>query len=454
MIKLIIFDLDGVLVDAKEIHYAALNCSLENVDIKYVIGRQEHLLYYDGLPTKRKLQMLTSQKQLPVELYDQIWFDKQQITLKMLDGFTEDHRIINVLSQLKNNGYTIMCATNSIRDSAIKQLTKKGFLPFFTYVCTNEDVKKSKPATEMYLRCMLKAEVDPIETLILEDSYIGQLAVFNSGANLCPIADSNALTLEYIEQCINIYNNPPKKMKYKNKKLKILIPMSGAGSRFKQAGFELPKPLISVNGKPMIQTVVENLNIEAQYIFIVQQEHIDKYNLHTILNLIAPGCVIVPIDQITNGAACSTLLAKEFINNDDPLLLANSDQYIKWNSHEFMYAVASDNVDGAILSFKATDPKWSFLTHDNNFVTAVAEKTVISDNATVGIYYWKRGSDYVKYAEQMISKNIRTNNEFYVCPVFNEAIGADKKIKNFEIPEMFGLGTPEDLYTFLQTHKE
>jgi len=237
---------------------------------------------------------------------------------------------------------------------------------------------------------------------------------------------------------------------WKDGKLNVLVPMAGAGSRFAQQGYTFPKPLIEVNGKPMIQVVVENLNIEAHYIFIVQQEHYEKYNLKYLLNLIAPGCDIVQVNGVTEGAACSTLLAKNYINNDSPLIMANSDQYIEWNSNECMYAFTADEIDGGILTFEATHPKWSYAKLGaDGFVNEVAEKKVISNEATVGIYYWKHGSDYVKYAEEMINKNIRVNNEFYVCPVFNQAIEDNKKIRIYEIKNMWGLGTPEDLKNFL-----
>jgi dTDP-glucose pyrophosphorylase len=131
--------------------------------------------------------------------------------------------------------------------------------------------------------------------------------------------------------------------------------------------------------------------------------------------------------------------------------MANSDQFIDWDSNEFLYKMNETGADGGIVTFRSTHPKWSFAKIDDlGFVTEVAEKNPISDIATVGVYYWKRGSDYVKYAEQMIEKNKRVNNEFYVCPVFNEAIEGGSKIRIFEIEKMWGLGTPEDLEVFLK----
>lgn len=233
--------------------------------------------------------------------------------------------------------------------------------------------------------------------------------------------------------------------------MNVLIPMAGAGSRFEQAGYTFPKPLIEIHGKPMIQKVVENLNIDGRYIFLVQKEHYDKYALNYLLPLIAPGCEIIQVDGVTEGAACTTLLAKKFIDNDAPLITANSDQFIEFlddNWTEELYG------DGGILTFNATHPKWSFAKiNDRGYVTEVAEKQPISDIATVGVYYWGKGSDYVRYAEQMIRKNVRVNNEFYVCPVFNEAIQDGKEIKTIPIKKMWGLGTPEDLRYFLTYYK-
>jgi dTDP-glucose pyrophosphorylase len=236
--------------------------------------------------------------------------------------------------------------------------------------------------------------------------------------------------------------------------MNIIIPMAGHGSRFLQAGYTFPKPLIEVHGKPMIQVVIDNLKVDAHFIFIVQKEHREKYNLDSMLSLLAPGCDIVDVDKVTEGAACTVLLGKEFINNDNPLVIANSDQFVEWSSLDFFYKMNEQNLDGGIVSFKSTHPKWSYAKTDSNgFVLEVAEKKTISDIATVGIYYWKKGSDFVKYAEQMIDKNIRVNKEFYVCPVYNEAILDGLKFKTFDVPKMWGLGTPEDLDYYLEMNK-
>ena len=452
MIKLIIFDLDGVLVDARELHYEALNKALGSIDKKYIIKRDEHLSTYDGLSTTKKLDMLFKNKGLSVELHNSIWNLKQEMTIKIIDGFSIDNRIRGILRSLKLEGYTIACATNSIRETAKLQLIRKGFFEYIDFMYSNQDVKNPKPNSEMYLKCMIKAEVNPTETVIVEDSHIGRKGVLSSGAYLCAVEDCEDVSYEKVKKVIDLANEKEEiKPKWQGGNMTVLIPMAGAGSRFEQAGYTFPKPLIEVNGKPMIQVVVENLNIDAKHIFIVQKEHYEKYNLKYLLNLITNNnCEIVQVDGITDGAACTTLLAKQFIDNDEPLVMANSDQFVEWDSNEFMYSMTADNIDGGIVSFEATHPKWSFVKlNDDGFVSEVAEKKSISNIATVGIYYWNKGSDYVKYAEQMIDKDIRTNNEFYVCPVYNEAISDDKKIKVFPIEQMWGLGTPEDLERYM-----
>ena len=232
--------------------------------------------------------------------------------------------------------------------------------------------------------------------------------------------------------------------------MNILIPMAGAGSRFEKAGYTFPKPLIEIHGKPMIQKVVENLNIDGRFIFLVQKEHYDKYALNYLLPLISPGCEIIQVDGVTEGAACTTLLAKKFIDNDAPLVTANSDQFIEFLEDDWAKNLEGD---GGMLTFTSTHPKWSFAKVQDGYVTEVAEKKPISDIATVGVYYWGKGSDYVKYAEQMIEKDIRVKGEFYVCPVFNEAIQDGKKIKVTPIKKMWSLGTPEDLRTYFSEYK-
>ena len=457
MIKLVIFDLDGVLVEAKEMHYQTLNQAIEKIAGKeYIITSAEHLSTYDGLKTNQKLEMLTKRKNLPSMYHSGVWEIKQALTLQAISKLKESTQLKVCMSTLSSSGYKIACCSNSIRKTVLTVLSKLGIIEYFDLIISNEDVINSKPHPEMYWKAMSKIGVLPEETLIVEDSPYGLLAASRAKAHIMRVGNPEEVTYNNIYKSLQQINNSNymSTPKWKDEKLNVLIPMAGAGSRFEAAGYTFPKPLIDVRNKPMIQVVVDNLNIDANYIYVVQKSHREKYNLDTLLNLITPGCKIVETDGLTEGAACTALLAKEFINNDAPLFFANSDQFVEWDSNEFMYKMNETNADGGIVTFKAIHPKWSFAKVDElGLVTEVAEKNPISDNATVGYYFWKHGSDFVKYSEQMIERNIRVNNEFYVCPVFNQAIEDAKEIRTFNVEKMWGLGTPEDLNYYLEHYK-
>lgn len=449
MIKLILFDLDGVLIDAKKIHYEALNQAL---GLEYAINEHEHTNLYDGHKTLEKLTMLSERKGLPVSLHDSINKTKQQITMKLISEIEPIQDIIELFKRLENDGYQIGVCSNSVRRTVLTALAKTGLMRYCSVVLSNEDVKNSKPHPEIYWKAMSMMKVLPEETFIVEDSPPGLIAAQRSRANYMRVDNPYEVTIDNI---IPKLKGMPVPMKWKNEKLNVLIPMAGAGSRFAQAGYTFPKPLIQIHGKPMVQVVVENLCLDANFIYVVQKKHNDKYNLDTMLKLITPNCTVIETEGITEGAACTALLASKCIDNENPLFFANSDQFVEWNPVEFMYNMQETSADGGIVTFESTHPKWSFAKiNEDGIVEEVAEKNPISKEATVGYYFWKHGSDFVKYANEMIDKNIRVNDEFYVCPVFNEAIKAGKKIRTFRADKMWGLGTPEDLDYFLKNYKE
>jgi len=237
--------------------------------------------------------------------------------------------------------------------------------------------------------------------------------------------------------------------------VKVLIPMAGEGSRFTKEGYTFPKPLIHVNGKPMIQTVIENLDFDCEYIFLVRKSHVEEYpGLIDTLDRITNGNFKhILVDGLTEGAACTALLAEEYIDNDEDLLIANSDQYIEYQLQNFNMLKNQTSVDAIVYTFNAVHPKWSFVkTNSRGFVVEVAEKKPISNIATCGIYWYRRGSDFVKYAKEMIEKNVRVNDEFYIAPVYNELIADGKTLIPFYVHKMWGIGTPEDLKHFLDNY--
>lgn len=443
MIKQIIFDLDGVLLDFCDIHY---ECFKEAV-LTYtsdLISKEVHDKELNGLPTKVKLKKL-GYDDAEIDLIND---EKQKLTQQALDKITLDHDLITTLNELRRRGLELYCVSNSIFDTIQTALVKLGIAPFFKGVVANDSKGvRCKPHPDMYLECMM---FRPEEVLIIEDSDVGLRGARRSGANVMAVKNRSEVTLENIEKEMAKYTIPTN--------INILIPAAGRGSRFAQVGYKEPKPFIPIDGQPMINYVIKSIGIDGKEIYIMQIDHFKSEYSGSFHGQITYGKTrhAITISGVTEGAACTTLLAKSFIDNDSPLLICNSDQIFDWDREEFFNQMQRGHYDAGILVFNANETKWSYAKvdpRDRMTVTEVAEKKVISDLATVGAYYWKRGSDYVKYAEQMISKNIRVNNEFYVCPVFNEAIKDGRRVLAFKVNEMWGLGTPEDLEVYLARNK-
>lgn len=271
MIQLIIFDLDGVLVETKHLHYDALNRALGE---QYAIDWNEHLSIYDGLKTNQKLQMLTERKGLPTDRHKQVWYDKQKYTLEGLNDLAPDATLVETFRSLVDQDYKIAVCSNSIRKTILTILAKIGVIQYIDYIVSNEDVATSKPHPEMYWKAISFFGALPEETLILEDSPHGLLAANRSNSHVMRVANPKDISYISLNKKIQTINTKTMSAipKWKNEKLNVLIPMAGAGSRFEQAGYTFPKPLIDVNNKPMIQVVTDNLNLEANYVYVVQKK--------------------------------------------------------------------------------------------------------------------------------------------------------------------------------------
>ena len=238
--------------------------------------------------------------------------------------------------------------------------------------------------------------------------------------------------------------------------LQIIVPMAGAGSRFAVAGYKDPKPLIPVHGMPMIKVVIDNLTPKRdhKFIFICQTAHVEQYGLREKLAAWAPGCEIVELNGVTEGAACTVHAAKPLIDNEQPVMIANSDQYVDLDINDYLSAMDNAAADGIIMTMKANDPKWSFVGfNEAGTINRVVEKEVISDEATVGIYNFRSGHQLIEAIEQMFEKDLRVNGEFYVAPAYNEIIDKGACIIHYTVGSegqgMYGLGIPADLDYFL-----
>jgi dTDP-glucose pyrophosphorylase len=236
--------------------------------------------------------------------------------------------------------------------------------------------------------------------------------------------------------------------------LNIVVPMAGSGSRFAQAGYRLPKPLIELHGVPMIRVVIDNIRPTRphRFIFICQGAHDEAFALRHRLAEWAPGCAVLLLECLTEGAACTVLQASGLIDSDAPLMIANSDQFVDVAIDDYLAAFDASGQDGMIMTMPSRDPKWSFAAVGaDGLVTGVVEKQPVSDHATVGIYNFLRGADFVTAAHRMIASGDRTLGEFYLAPVYNHMIAAGLRIGIHEVEaaHMHGLGTPADLEAFL-----
>lgn len=442
MIKCVLFDLDGVLADATEWHYQALNKALIKTGLT-PIPYDDHLKYYNGLPTATKIEKMRSRGiDISPDLEKEIRAQKQQATVECIRDLCEpDPEKLELFEALSKTGCKLGVCTNAVRETLDLILTKSG-LKGFDITLSNQDVNQPKPSPEIYLEAMKRLDVSPEETLIVEDSPLGEQAARASGAYVLKVEGYSEVTAETVMRKLASVN-------YSD--LQILIPMAGRGSRFTRVGYTLPKPLIPVLEKPMIQHVIDNLAVKgASWFFVALGDHIEKYP--DLKNL--PGKLISQ-NGYKQGAACSASLAFEHLDPNKPLMVANSDQFIDMDILDFL--VAGMGCDGAIMTFKSEHPKWSYArVNSENYVDLIKEKVVISDNATSGIYLWNRASDFITGIHDMIEAGDTHNNEYYIAPSFNYCIKRGGKYRIMEIKrqQMWGLGTPEDLIKFVDHYEK
>ncbi len=463
----IIFDLDGVIIDSRPWHFETLNLALASVDAKYVLSEAEHEANYDGLPTSVKLDKLHYAKGVPKEDFAAIWQRKQDFVAQVIkERVTPSAKWIELLRVLQVRNIPVVCCSNSIRKTLDAILANMGIDALFQATYANDDDKlrarfplaKPKPHPSMMMLACLEGGWSPNKVMVCEDSPIGRRAAMEAGCCVCPVETPDAVTLHFVDKWWAYYNQnngralkaPPWIM---TPNMSVLLPMAGRGARFLGHDKDI-KPLITVRDRwPMIQVVVRNLNIQGRHIFVCQEQHVEKYALRKWLPTLVDGEVhVVTHDGPTACALDSTLLAESLIDNEESLLIANSDQFVEADLQQFYYRMMNHAIDGGILSFTLTngDPKWSYAAVDEaGYVVEVAEKKAISTHATVGVYFWKRGRDYVKYAKEMRARpECKVNGEFYVAPVYNFAIRDGAKIVLFDITKMWGLGVPEDLRYF------
>lgn len=441
MIKAVVFDLDGVLVDADEWHWQALNLALRDHDLPE-ISWQEHLSIYKGRPTREKLATYRQRHFREMdrlgytEMPKTVPYQKQWWTKHMIEGRCQPRpEIVAMFDHLRGLGYKIAVASNAVRATVDSMLERSGLTADLTL--SNEDVDHPKPSPDIYLKAFDALGARPEECVIVEDSAVGIQAADASGAWVLGVSGPGEVNVWRVLGLIKSRDT-----------VNLVIPAAGRGARFAEAGYLYPKPLIPVKGKPMLRAVLDNLSDlgpDLHPTVIAQRDHIDRYGMARLF----PEATIVRLSGVTQGAADTVLQADRWIGPRE-LVIANSDQIVD-ELGGFLRTCRRLDADAGIVVFAADDPKWSYAKiGEDGFVTEVAEKKPISPWATAGIYWYRNGTEFVRYARQMIAKDIRVNGEFYVAPVFNEMIADGKRVLAYSVTEssMHGLGTPEDLEAY------
>lgn len=237
--------------------------------------------------------------------------------------------------------------------------------------------------------------------------------------------------------------------------MKIVIPMAGKDERFKQHGFPFPKPVVEIDGRPLIEHAFDCLRLtpEADFTFVIRKEDDMRFYLRDVLRLLDPDCAMISVDGETAGAACTVLLAVEQIDKDEELVIANGDQILGFDLNDVVADFRARDLDAGTVVFDSVHPRWSFVKIDTNgMVIEAAEKRPISRNATAGVYYFRSGSDFVAAAKRMIQKKANVNGGYFVCPTFNEMILDQKKIGVYHIDQedYISLATPQAVEEYEQ----
>ena len=441
-IKAVLFDLDGVLVDAKQWHYKALNQALEDAGYD-PIGREEHLSTYDGLPTLTKLQMLSDKGRFDMSKANAVYKDKQKYTMQFIQNNVNPNSIIiDTLKALRKDGFKLAVCSNAIKCSVELMLEKSCIRELFDLVLSNEDVDNPKPHPEIYLKAMEELGVRPEECMIIEDNEKGFKAAIASGSKLMKVKSS--LDVNYLYVTTEIHRNEHIH--------NVIVLMAGEGSRFRVEGFSKPKPFIDVEGKPMVQHVIDNLPIpNRRLIFMVRDEHIEEYQPY-LDKIMEDNSIVITVNK-TEGAAITAMAANHLISNDDKLTIVNADQKILETNLSQMFGDKC-----AILTFKddSGSRKWSYAKVEGDRIVAVREKVPISNLATVGLYYFSKGRYFTDAVIDMVVANDRYNNEFYTCPCYSYIIKKGIPVVNFTIEnsKWYSMGTPSLLKAYLRREKD
>ena len=484
--KAIIFDLDGVLVESKDLHYEALNMALNQVaGPEYVINQQEHESIYDGLSTNQKLILLERAKKLHQHLHMEVFLRKQEITLELFNTHVkQDKAIQETLAGLKYLGFSIAVASNCIRASVIALLDGIGAMPYVDAFFSNEDVKNAKPAPDIYIKAASCFACNPSEVLVIEDTPKGWEAAIRAGANLFKVKSPESVRLTPILNHINLLENNIKPG------LNIVFPLARSTQQYWLDGpdhlsSEVPLQLADVNGRPLLQLLCENIlpaNLvhsdsginndylrstvgQIRFIFLVRENHVNKFQLNSLLPRITNyfPTTVVPVHCDQLGAVKTCLLAETLINNSQPLMIADGGHYVRWDKGvkgviEMFQAISANTADACVTVHESSDPRWSYVqlaasnstVANSSIVVSCREKVRVSSHACTGLYYWSKGSDFVSIAQETTKNPNKTvRGQYYLSTLINEAIeNSHKKVIAYFVDKNWSIRNTTELNKF------
>ena len=449
VVNAVVFDLDGTLVETRDLHKVALNEALRAVaGEEYVISDEEHHAQFDGLSTAQKLKKLNAQKNMNPDLNKAVWEKKQELTNTMVSQTVKpDKRIAAVIRHLKQRGYPVAVASNCIRSSVDLILKCLGIYDLVDLSVSNDDVEIAKPAPDIYARAAACFGLRADELLVVEDAPFGWQAALSSGAHLMPISCPADVTLDSVSEKIAEINNT-------HHPVVVIVPLAGpiplvhgaSGAK----GFH--PSLYDIRGKSAIEHAMQSVvsrRHPMKFVFVVLGDSIPDAVLMRATNWLPTSIVRLPAP--TRGALESVLAAERFICEDSPLLICDGCHVDEWRpGSDIDELLDARGCTAAVTVTPSYDERWSYATIDpDGFVSSVQEKAKISNHALTGLYMWRQGKDFIRDAKLAMSHGPRVRGRLYVAPVLNYTISsAGGRVRSVPVRYMHSLGTHSEVLQF------
>ena len=457
IVKLVVFDLDGVLVDSRDLHYEALNTAIEQAaGAQYLISRIEHETIYDGLSTNQKLRLMSLAKGLPLELHKPVWQRKQELTdVLVREQLKPVAQVTELLKQLKHSGYPVAVASNCIKSSVRNILDAIGLLPYIDACFSNEDVGHAKPEPDIYIKACSSFGVLPSQALVVEDSVKGFEAAIRAGCHLLKVNgtdDVHAAAVFRRLQEVDAASTP----------ITVVVPLAGCSPDVWLSGpeatpVELPVFLTDTRGRPVLDWALNSIKssrFPMRFIFVVKDAQASALRLESMC-VKATGfepTTVVRVRSDTLGALKTVLQARHLLEPGAPLLIFDGSHVVDWRTGGSVDDMLCTRADGAVTVWPSSDPRWSYVRTQRNTSTVleVHEKVAVSNLACSGLYFWRRASDFLSAADAVVAHNVRTRGLFFLAPTFNETILGGAIVESVPIAQAWSLRSASEVSFFAE----